>query len=542
MAKIKFSIKEIERHFKLTRENVEKISMFGTPAELADDTLEIEIFPNRPDIISMQNFARAFKAFIGKSPGLKKYKVNSPEKNFKVKIDSSVKSIRPFTACAIVKNLKLDDEKIKSLIDLQEKLHTTLGRNRKKVAIGIYPLEKIKLPIIYEARSPDKIKFVPLETAQEFNGFQILQRHPTGRAYAHLLEGFDKFPVFADADNKIMSMPPIINSNETGKITDKTKDVFIECSGSDFEVLKKTLNIIVTTLAEIGGKIYAMELDYGKKIITPDLSPEKMKISMDNVNNLLGLNLKEKELEKLLPRMEYEYKNGAVSVPAWRSDILHEVDIIEDIAIAYGYDKLVPEIPKVATIGEESEKSRIKRKISEILAGLGLIETSSYHLIKAEETEKIKEDRIEVESSKTEYKFLRPNLFIPALRILAENKDKDYPQKLFEMGPVFAQDSKNKTETGITETESLVIAISSGNFTEIKQILDYLTKMLDIKYILEESKHDSLIEGRSATIIINNKPVGYIGEIHPETLIRWNIKMPVSVIEISLEEIFDLVK
>ena len=162
MAKIKFSIKEIERHFKLTRENVEKISMFGTPAELADDTLEIEIFPNRPDIISMQNFARAFKAFIGKSPGLKKYKVNSPEKNFKVKIDSSVKSIRPFTACAIVKNLKLDDEKIKSLIDLQEKLHTTLGRNRKKVAIGIYPLEKIKLPIIYEARSPDKIKFVPL--------------------------------------------------------------------------------------------------------------------------------------------------------------------------------------------------------------------------------------------------------------------------------------------------------------------------------------------------------------------------------------------
>jgi phenylalanyl-tRNA synthetase beta chain len=163
------------------------------------------------------------------------------------------------------------------------------------------------------------------------------------------------------------SLPPVINSKETGRITESTKEVFIECSGSNFEILKKTLNIIVTTLADMGGEVYAMELDYGKalkecKVTTPDLKPEKISISLENANKLLGLNLKEKDLEKLLPRMGYEYEKGKVSIPAWRTDILHEVDIIEDIAIAYGYENLVPEVPKLATIGEESQESKMKSK------------------------------------------------------------------------------------------------------------------------------------------------------------------------------------
>jgi len=540
MAKIKFSRKEAEKHFKLTAENVEKISMFGTPAELNDDFLEVEIFPNRPDLISLENFARAFKAFTGKQTGMKNYKINKPGKNFKVKIDSSVKEVRPFTACAIVKGLKFDDEKIKSVIELQEKLHATIGRNRKKVAIGIYPLEKIKLPIKYEARAPSDIKFIPLEMSQELNGLEILQRHPTGREYAHLLEGQKKFPVFVDSDNKILSMPPIINSNEMGKITQETKDVFIECSGSDLEVLKKTLNIIVVTLSEMNGKIFAMELNYDKPLITPDLTPEKLSVSLENVNKLLGLDLKEKDLEKLLPKMEYEYKGGKVSIPAWRSDILHEVDIIEDIAISYGYESLIPKIPKVATIGEETKKSKIKTKISEILAGLGLIEISSYHLIKAEETEKNKSNLIEVEISKTEYKFLRNNLLVPSLRVLAENKDKDYPQRLYEIGAVFSSDKRNKSETGIVETDNLIIALTPGNFTEIKQILDYLTKSLSLKYIIKETAQKEFIYGRAGNIIINDKIIGQIGEIHPETLINRNLRMPLSVMEISLEEIYNL--
>lgn len=546
MANIMIPKAELKKLAKSEEEIVEKINLMGIPVEsVKESEIEVQILPNRADCLSVQGFLRAFKAYLGKESGLKKYKINKPDKNYKVKIDSSVKEVRPFTVCAIVKNLNFTDDNIKAIVDMQEKLHATLGRNRKKAAIGIYPLEKITLPIAYEARKPSEIKFIPLESKEEMTGLQILQRHPAGREYAYLLEGKLVLPVFVDAKGRVLSMPPIINSHETGKVSQETKEVFIECSGFDIKTLQKILNVIVTTLAEMGGRIYAMELDYEKKMITPDLTPEKMKVSLENANKLLGLNLKEKDLEKLLPRMGYDYSKGKVSVPAWRSDVLHEVDIIEDIAIAYGYDNLVPEIPKVATIGEESQESKVKDKIAEILAGLGLLETSSYHLIKADEVEKAElsdNEKIETENSKTEYKFLRPNLIIPMLRIFSENKDNEYPQKLFEIGTIFKKDNSNSTETGIKESEHLIVASSPGNFTDLKQILDYLMSMLNMKYELKESKKPMLIEGRTGEIIINNKSAGYIGELHPETLKDWNIKMPAAVLEISLDDIFSALK
>lgn len=537
MAILKVPKKEIEKYIKLTEENINKINLMGIPIEsVKENEVEFEVLPNRPDCLSVQGYLRMLKAYLGKEPGLKEYKLHKPEKDFRVKIDSSVKNIRPYTACAIVKDLNFNDEKIKEIIDIQEKLHTTVGRNRKKLAIGIYPLEKIKLPIKYEARKPKDIKFIPLESDREMTGLEILQRHPTGRDYAKLLENYEKFPVFVDADNKILSMPPIINSHETGKISESTKEVFIECSGFDFSSLKKVLNIIVTTLADMGGKIYQMELDYGNKEITPNLTPEKMKLSLENANKLIGLELKEKDLEKLLPKMGYNYSAGKVEIPAWRTDILHEVDIIEDIAIAYGYENLIPEIPKVSTIGEESKESKTIRTISDILIGLGLLETSSYHLIKPEEIKSIKEsERIELENSKTEYKFLRPNLLIPSLRILSENKDNEYPQRTFEIGTVFSLNEKE--ETGIKETTNLIISICPGNLTEIQQILDNLMRMLNKKYSLSESSKLEFIEGRCASIIIDNQTIGHFGEVHPKVLQESNIKMPLAYLEINIEKL-----
>ncbi len=539
MANVKFERQELEKHIKLTDEIVEKIQLFGIPIEsLTENEIEIEILPNRPDLLSLHGFVRAIKAYLGKEKGLKKYKIKKPEKNFKVYIEPDVKDIRPYTACAIATNLSLDNEKIKSLIDLQEKLHATIGRKRKKVAIGIYPLDKINLPITYTALHPEKIKFIPLEAEKEMSANEILQKHPTGKEYAHLLQNFNKYPVFIDAKKQILSMPPIINSKDTGRVTEQTKSVFIECSGTDFQILKKTLNIITTTLADMGAQLYQMELQYNKnKELTPDFTSEKIKLSLENTNKLLGLNLKEKEIENLLSRMGYDYKKGKLEIPPWRSDILHEVDIIEDIAIAYGYNNLTPEIPNVSTIAEESKESRIRRKITEILIGLGFIETSSYHLVKIEERNKTKiNNLIGLENSKTEYKYLRSNLLIPVLRVLTENKDADYPQRLFEIGKVFTNE-RTSSEVGLNERDNLVIYISPSNFTEIKQMLDHLTKSLNIQYSLKESLHANLIEGRSASII-NSKLIGYMGDLHPKILQDWNIKMPVSVLEISLDEIY----
>ncbi len=532
MANIKLDKKEFEKLAGKVEDIKEKIALFGTPIEsVTDDEIEVEVFPNRPDLLSMHGYLRSFLPFIGKRP--KTYKVNKPLKSYDVKIDKSVKPVRPFTACAVVKNLKFDDDKIREIVDVQEKLHLTYGRDRKKIAIGIYPLEKIELPITFRAEDPDKIKFVPLEMDKEMTGRQILSRHPKGRDYAHLLADKKRFPVFRDAKNEVLSMPPIINSHMTGKITEETKDVFIECSGFDFPALNKTLNILVTLLADMGGEVYGMNLHYDKKVMTPDLSPEKTKINVKDCEKLLGIELKESEVKKLLSRMGHSYNKGVVESPAYRTDILHAVDIYEDIAIAYGYGNFEPELPEVFTIGEESGMEVKKRKIAEILIGLGFLEVSTYHLVKKEKLKRLGiKDAVEVLESKTEYSYLRPNLLINSLKVLGENTEAKYPQKIFELGRVF-----EKQEYGVVEKEKLCVSISGETgFTEIKQVLDYLMRMLDLEYSIEECEEGCFIEGRTGKIVVNKGEVGLLGEVSPLLIKKWGMKMPVSSLEINIEE------
>jgi len=553
MAVITIDKKTFEKEIGNLNEKMQnQIALFGTPVEkLTKDELQIEVFPNRPDLLSYHGFKRSFRAFLGKNTGLRKYKLHKPEKNYKVIVDSSVKNVRPYTTCAIVRGLKLNDERIKEIIEMQEKLHLTVGRKRKKMAIGIYPLEKISLPIRFKAIEPDKIKFVPLESKREMSGLEILQKHPAGKEYSHLLAGKIKFPIFVDDKKRILSMPPIINSQLTGKITNKTKDVFVECSGFDFTILEKSLNIIVTSLAEMKGKIYQMDVKgmrgEGVKSRTPDLNYEEVNLKIENAEKLLGIKLTEKDVKKLLGKMGIDYEKGLAKIPAWRVDILHEVDLIEDIAIAYGYDNFVPEIPEISTIGEENKKESIKRKISDIFSGLGMIEILNYHLTNKKNQfskmglkDKELKEVFEIKESKTDYNLLRSNLTHQSLRVLSENINSEYTQKLFEIGKIFEEKNNN-----INEIEKLSCSIVPGGFTEIKQTLEHFSKMLGIEKkieIVESSSQENtkhFIEGRSGEIKFDEKTIGFIGEIHPKILKNWRIKMPVALFEIELDDVLE---
>ncbi len=538
MPTIKVSKKEFEKYVgkKLPIEKLkDRISYLGTDLEgIEKDEINVEIFPNRPDMLSVQGFARAFSSFIGHKKGLRRYDVKKSGE--KVTIDSSLKNIRPYTVCAIVKNLKFDNERIKELVQIQEKLHITYGRNRKKVAIGIYPYEKIKPPIKFFAEDPKKIKFRPLEYNKEITGLQILSMHSAGREYGYLLEGMKKFPFFKDSENKILSMPPIINSHETGKINHKTNDVFIECSGFDFDVLKKCLNIIVCALADMGGKIYSMELDYGsKKTTTPDLTPKKMKIKRDYVNKILGLNLKENDIKKYLERMGYDYSNNTVKIPAYRADIISEIDLIEDIAIAYGYENFKEEIPEVATIAKEDRFEIFKNKISEILIGLRLLEVNTYHLVSSNINKRMNVDMKNVmleNSISDEYDSLRSWMIPSLMDVLEKNRSNEYPQNIFEIGTIFKKD--------LEENDRLAILLcdKDTNFTKIKQILDYLLNKLNLKYEIKDVEHDIFIKGRVGRVSVKGKDVAYIGEIHPKVLSNFGLEMPVSCLELNLSELF----
>lgn len=523
----------------------DRISMLGTDLESIErDEIVVEIFPNRPDMLSEQGFARAFSSFIGEKPGLREYKIKPSDE--KVIIEDSVKDVRPHTACAIVKGLKFDDEKIREIIQIQEKLHITYGRNRKKVAIGVYPYEKIKPPITFLAKDPKEIKFQPLEFPKEITGLQVLSQHPAGREYGHLLEGKSKFPIFIDANNQILSMPPIINSHNIGKISKQTTDVFIECSGFDYNILSKCLNIIVTALADMGGEIYSMEIEKdGKTTTSPNLEPETMDIDLDYINKILGLNLKESEIKKLLEKMGYGYENGKAYIPSYRADILHQIDLGEDIAIAYGYENFKEEIPKVATIAEEDHIQLFIRRITGLLSCMGYLETNSYSLISKLELSRMNVDypAMELSNANEDYNCLRNWIFPSLLKILAENRHHDYPQKIFETGNCFKKDESKESNTDEFYRLALLTTHKDADFTEAKQILDYLISALDLTYEIEEEEksHPSFIEGRVGRVVVDGKKIAYIGEIHPQVLQNWNLEMPVSGFEINITELFSII-
>src|SRR3989338_99811 len=544
MTIITFEKEKLEKRIgKLDQKTQEKITMFGTPIDsITDKEISIEVFPNRPDLLSLEGFVRSFNAYLGKKTNIKYEVKDSANKVILEKLPKEW----PYAVACIVKNLKFNNDKIKEIIDIQEKLGLTFLRKRKKGGIGLYPLNKITFPVTFRGMKPEEIKFKPLEFPKIITGRQILSQHPTGREYAYICKDWETFPVFIDKKGVIMSMPPIINSHDVGKIDETTTEVFIEATGNNLQTLQQVMNIIACVLADMGGTIYSIDCQQmDKKTITiPNLAPEKIDFSPEYINQNLGTNFSEKEIENYLAKMNImidSTKKNIALIPPYRTDILHEIDLVEEIAISHGYENFEPEIPAIATIGEENKMEVVKRKISELLVGLNLLEVSSFHLstkdkqFKSMGVKSFKDKIIEIENSKTEYNILRTSLIANAVAILSENSDAAYPQKLFEIGKVFSLNKKN--ETGIEEKEKLCIALcgEKSNFTEIKQIVDYILRMFQVSYSIEETTEDSFIEGRCGRIMINNKEVGILGEISPFVLKNNKIKMPVACLEMDVE-------
>ena len=522
----------------------DRISMLGTDLEkIEGNEIHVEVFPNRPDMLSEAGFARALSSFIGVKTGLREYKVT--KSGLKVVVDSSV-TMRPYTACAIIKNLKFNDEKIREIMQAQEKLAMTHGRNRKKSAYGVYPLTEIKFPIHYLAKDAAKVRFRPLGFDHEISASQIEELHPKGKEYKNIAKGWTKYPFFIDDSGKIMSMLPYINSHDMGKVDERTKEIFIECTGTDLKNVETALHIFVTMFADMGGEIYSVEVAYqNKTITTPDLTPRKMKLDLKYINQRLGLELSEKDAVKLLEHMGYGYDKGSVLIPAYRGDILHQVDLMEDIAIAHGYENFEAIIPNVATIGEEDPQEKFIDKLREALIGFEMIEVKNYHLMTlAELTQKMRSlaTAVSLKNSVGDYNQLRNSLLPSLLKNLFENQHHEYPQNIFECGRVFTSD-KN-TETGVAEKDrvGIVLCHEKTDFTEIRQVVDATLASLGVEAAVKESKNDSFVEGRMGEIIIKNVVIGIIGEIHPAVLEQWGITVPVVAAEIDVEKLFKLVK
>lgn len=510
----------------------ERISMLGTDLEgIAGDEISVEIFPNRPDLLSLPGLARALRAFIGKQTGLVKYPVKASGES--VLIDKSVLECRPYTSCAIVRGLTITEEKLKEIIQIQEKLHITFGRGRKRAAIGIYPLEHISFPIHFKGLKPRDIRFQPLEMRREMDGEEILELHPKGKEFAQLLEGLKRYACFLDGDNRVMSLTPIINSQHTGKISERTTEVFVECSGFDQRILDECLAIIVTALADMGGRVESLELKHPEgKHITPNLEPTRFAFNLDYCNKLLGLTLTEKEAVALLGKMGFGYEKKHVLVPAYRTDIMHQADLAEDLAIAYGYDKIPETIPAVATVANANPQNELCERLREILVGHGLLEVQNYNLIgqEAQANTGMRARPVTVQHSlSTEYNTLRASLLPSLLETFARNRKHDYPQRLFELGKVFLRDPKSAT--GVREELRLAVALCGEHedYTAIRQVLDSLFRAVGKTVTYKAAEHPSFLAGRAA-----RAGTAVLGEIAPVVLERFGLEMPVATFELPV--------
>ena len=509
------------------------------------DNLKIDIKDtNRPDLWSVEGLAREIRARY--KPGMPKYTIK--KSGASVIVDSSVSGVRPYTVCMIAKGLKINAVIMSQLLQLQEKISGTFGANRKEVAIGVYDLDKIKFPVTFRALKPRDIKFVPLEHKNKMSADEILERHQKGKEYGHLLKGKNAYPIFVDSQGEILSMPPIINSDHSGKVTESTKDVFIECSGFSMKFLNTALNVMAAALHERGCALFSVDIVYGKKILaTPDLSPKRFRVRSDYIGKVSGLSLPPKEIISLLEKAMYEAKiNGKyidLSYPAYRSDIMHERDVVEDILISYGFNKIEPAAPKLPTKGSLTRKQVLLDSLAYAMLGAGFQEILSYTLTSPDNLYakmNTNGNAIEIEKpTSANWSVFRTWLLPGMMEFLSRNQHIEYPHNIFEIGNCILNAN---TETRSRDVQKLAAAVSASvvNYETISSALDAVLRNLGISYKLKACSHPSFIEGRTAEVIIGKDIAGYIGEIHPQVLNNWGLEKPVVAFEISLEEIFGM--
>ncbi|MBU4189595.1 MAG: phenylalanine--tRNA ligase subunit beta, partial [Candidatus Thermoplasmatota archaeon] len=307
-------------------------------------------------------------------------------------------------------------------------------------------------------------------------------------------------------------------------------------TGLDFKAINYALNIVCTALAERDGEIYSVSIVDDKKIVTPDLKTKTKTLTMEYVNSMLGMELKEKEVVSSLKKMGFDANadngNIEVHIPAYRTDILHQIDLVEDVAIGYGYKKFSGILPKALTFGKYKDAEKRSEELRKTMIGFGFNEVTTLTL----SSEKNQFEKMCInEENKTiiknpiseEHTILRVSLLPGLLNILNINKHRPLPLKIFEIGDVVV-DKKNVRKIGG------MITHSKANFTETKSIVEGILREMKIKHEIKPKTMGCFIDGRCASILSDKKEICYFGELHPNVITNFELGNPVTSFEMRL--------
>jgi phenylalanyl-tRNA synthetase beta chain len=513
--------------------------------DIEGDEVTFEVTSDRADLLSEEGIALMLRAYYGVQTGLTVPEVK--RSGYRLIVNREVEAVRPYITGAIVRNVRFTDESIKSLMHLQEKLHGTFGRRRKKGAIGVHDLSKIRgTEIHYRAVPADSVKFVPLQSEETMTLADVLVKHPKGIEYRYVLEDKAMMPIIVD-DEAIFSFPPIINSKRT-EVSINTHDLLIELTGEDLRTIDYMLNIALFALSLRGADIYGIEVVYPDQTLArPNFDVRQVQIDVTYVNRLLGLELTAAEIKGLLERMAFGVCEVAseyvlVDVPPYRADILHDRDVVDDVGRAYGYNNIGPRYPNTPSVGRLTEDSKLADAARDVMVGLGCQDTLNFVLVGKDEafakmnlalTDRV----VELANPYAEqYNIVRPWLLPSLMIVLSNNLHREYPQNVFEIGKVAFPDQDE--DTGVKEEDHLACALcyAKAGYNEAKSLLQALCLnfgRLD-RLRTVPSEHPSFIGGRFADVYIGDRKAGMIGEIHPVVLRSWGVEMPVAAFEIEL--------
>jgi phenylalanyl-tRNA synthetase beta chain len=598
----------------ITSEREEAIKSAGS-TKLSKQQLEqhseaiiykIDMPANRYDLLCVEGLSRALKIFLGDMDA-PVYVKTDPTLTMTVK-SSNTKKIRPFVVCAVLRNMKFDAARYASFIDLQDQLHRNLCRQRTLVAIGTHDLDAITPPFVYDAVSPKDIEFVPLTPShQSFTANALMEYYETEPSAKHLkpyvpiIKDSPVYPVIRDSEGAVLSLPPIINGDKS-KITLNTTNVFIECTATDLTKANIVLDTVVTMFSEYceptpyvveGVTVnYVDEADViTNSYISPSLSMRRERAGVEFCNSLIGIQLTADIMRALCDKVQLGpavlVENDTmleVTVPPTRSDILHAVDIAEDIGIAYGYNNIVKRVATTSTVGSEQPLNLLTDLLRDEIGRAGYIEVLTHGLCSQYDNFTALRRPITAAVSLSnpaniEYQVVRTTLLPGLLKTLQHNKSASFTNgfKLFEISDVVLVDDQcvvAETKVGARNARRVcaVYAGPTSGFEVIHGLVDRIMTLAEVApeaiYIANSAKSDeekfrvsrerwtytiaplpdtdsciqTFFPGRAASILLTSPrtnqetiSIGSFGIIHPVVLSHFDIQYPASFVELDLE-------
>jgi len=528
---------------KVTKEEIiKKLPYLGVDIEeIGEDYVRVEYNPNRPDFSTDYGLARALKGLLDLELGAPNYLLY--DGSIEIIVEENIKGIRPYIVGLVAKDVTLDEESIRQIISMQEDLHHGIGRDRRLVSIGFHNLDVLTPPFIYKAEDPS-FSFIPLNEKRYMSMKEILENTEVGKKYFKLVKDFDKYPLLIDSKGNVLSFPPIINGELT-RVDVRTKNLFVDITALDLKAALDSLAIITATLIDMGARVERVKVNYKDKVIfTPNMDNQYTKINFNLIRRLIGLRLSKDEIFKCLERCRLTpFKKGKVyyvKIPRYRLDILHPVDLVEEVVLGYGLEKIAGTFPEGDYIGKKDDRLSILDNFRLALISQGMLEVMNFSLTSKrllyDMVNREFKDYIKVEEAKSsEHEYLRDTLIPSLLQVLSNNIHAEYPQRIFEIGKVFLlKEERVKEEYRI----AVAIAHSEADYSEAKSSLSSLLyNTFGLNFETKPSIHPTFSYGRCASIRVNGEDIGIIGEVDPAVLENFGLRVPVAIYEFSYDRL-----